>query len=220
MGMPTKPEKSCCSSSLLYIKVYVERGASESILDPRIEMPRTTKDEVVSAHMADELKLAKGDPIATIDVMMKGYNTQYKNAKKDLMKLVKSIENIAAVARDATDDDQDEAEEHAHAIVITAIRNETQKSNITEFAALVDNKYRQKLEKCVDWSVATSYLLSDNDVMDMYNEFHRRFPPLYQLDITVCLFRCSVSKRIMKQTIPMMTTIKSLMRRSCTRNNA
>jgi hypothetical protein len=159
-----------------YIEVFVERGARESILDPRIEMPRTTKDEVVSAHMADEFKFAKGDPIATIDVMMKGYNTQYKNAKKDLVKLVKSIENIAAAARDATDDDRDEAEDHAHAIVVTAIRNETQNSNITEFAALVDNKYRQKLEQCVDWSVATSYLLSDNDIMELYNEFQRRFP--------------------------------------------
>jgi hypothetical protein len=65
-----------------YIEVFVERGASESILDSRIEMPRTSKESVVSAHAADEFKLAKGDPIATIDVMMKAYNTQYKNAKK------------------------------------------------------------------------------------------------------------------------------------------
>jgi ElaB/YqjD/DUF883 family membrane-anchored ribosome-binding protein len=130
----------------------------------------------VSAHAADEFKLAKGDPIATIDVMMKAYNTQYKNAKKDLVKLVKSIENVAQAARDATDDDAKEAEDKAHAIVVTAIRNESQKNNITEFAAMVDNKYRQKLENCVDWTVATSYLLSDQDIMEIYNEFQRRFP--------------------------------------------
>jgi hypothetical protein len=162
--------------ALPYIEVFVERGANDSILDSRIEMPRTTKDEVLSAHMADEFKIAKGDPIATIDVMMKGYNSQYKKAKKDLVKLVKSIENVAAAARDATDDCQEEAEDQAHAIVLTAIRNETQKCNITEFAAMVDDKYRQKLENCVDWSVATSYLLSDNDIMEIYNEFQRRFP--------------------------------------------
>jgi hypothetical protein len=142
--------------ALRYIEVFVERGANESILDSRIEMPRTTKDEVLSPHMSDEFKFTKGDHIATIDVMMKGYNSQYKNEKKDLMILVKSIKNVAAAARDATDDDQEQSEDHAHAIVITAIRNETQKSNITEFAARVDDKYRQKLENCVDWSVATN----------------------------------------------------------------
>jgi predicted ATPase len=108
---------------------------------------------------------------------MKGYNQQYKNAKKDLAKLVSTIEKVATAARDAVDDDS--AEETTHAVVVTAIKNETNKNNITQFAAMVDNIYKQRMESCVDWSVATSYLLSDGDIMALYTRFQQQFPLIH-----------------------------------------
>jgi hypothetical protein len=99
-----------------HIEVLVERGASESILDSRIEMPQSTKDNVMSAYVECELKCTKGDPIATIDVLMKGYNQQYKTAKNDLSKLVKLIEKVASAAQDATDDNMESAEDDTRAV--------------------------------------------------------------------------------------------------------
>jgi hypothetical protein len=35
------------------------------------------------------------------------------------------------------------------------------------------------MESCVDWSVATSYLLSDGDIMALYTRFQQQFPLIH-----------------------------------------
>jgi hypothetical protein len=153
-----------------YIEVYVERDAAGSVLDSRIEFPRSVKDEAISSYLETQLKYTNGDPIATLDLLMKLYNVQYSNAKKDMAKIIKTITQAAAAARDATDAEEEQAEAETHAVVLTAIKNDTHKANITEFAAMVDSVYKKAMEDCHDWSRATSYLLSDNDIMRIYND--------------------------------------------------
>jgi hypothetical protein len=160
-----------------YIEAYVERDAAESVLDPRIKFPRSVKEEVISSYLETQSKYTNGDPIAILDLLMKGYNMQYTNAKKDMAKIVKTITQAAAAACDATDaEEEEQAKAETHAVVLTAIKNDTHKANTTEFAAMVDSVYKKAMEDCHDWSCATSYLLSDKDIMHIYNLFQSRFP--------------------------------------------
>jgi hypothetical protein len=154
-----------------FIEAFVLRAPDEPVLDSRIEFPRSVKEEVNAAYLEKGLKCVKGDPVATLDLLMKSYNQQYTNTKADLAKIVKTITKAAKAARDATDDDKEKAEDDAHAVVLTAIKNETHKNNIYEFASMVDGVYKKAMEDCVDWSVATSYLLSDSDIMRIYKTF-------------------------------------------------
>ena len=143
--------------ALPYVEIWVERATSESMLDSRVEFPRNAKDDTISSYMQREMNAANGDPIATLDILMKCYHCQFTNSKKDVAKLTESIEKqtLKAVTEYSSNEssesrtDNGKSDDEVYSVVLTALKNETNKHKITSFASKIDSIYAKRMAETI-----------------------------------------------------------------------
>jgi hypothetical protein len=133
-----------------------------------VKISRSKTDNVVATSVARELLETKGDCLAFIGVLLDYHKTSNKELQDRVTMTKKTNLHL-----------QTSMQEETNERLRDSLVEDLTPNKIKEFAKDVDAFYLDALERCVGFTEATGYLMSDEVNVHFYNQFKNEFPFLH-----------------------------------------
>ena len=165
-------------SHLPYVKVFVQRESDGAFLDPSVSFSAVIAQKTFVSNVQKELFAANGDPTKTVQIMMHYHKTL-------LSRTARAATNVSNTASRGTPTDWP-AVFSIDDDVRKKVSRELNEIDLSDFANTIDKEYENAMtEKFSDFSHVPSFLITDAQISQHYNNLKRSFPTCHFVFATI-----------------------------------
>ena len=145
----------------------------ESLLDPAISFPQSSRDDTLARYMSVELWETNGDSSHYIATLMRYYQKQSLIAGSELQKIKKATTPAAGGIIDIDSDSRSEFE--------TQLQSELSSHDLESFVEMIDKDYLTAFEDSFDCSEGSTTLITNSKPREYYNIIVKKYPTIFSI---------------------------------------
>ena len=150
--------------------MFKQREKGESLLDPDISFPQSSRDNTLSRYMAAELWEANGNSTHYIATLMRYYQKQSLITSSELRKIKKSTIPDNGGITGAGSESTSELE--------SQLQSELSSHDLKSFADMINKDYLAAFDDTFDWLKASTSLINDEKSREYYKIIIKKYPSI------------------------------------------